>query len=506
MNLKKLKIIRKGKRLIRKLTTTGGSLSGKTARGTFWVFTLRLTDSLFRLIRVIILARLLSPNDFGIFGIALLVLSILSAFSQTGHSQALIQKKEKVKSYFDTAWTIGLIRGFLIAVIIFSLAKPAAVFFTTPDAEQILRVIGFSIIIRSFNNIAILYFQKELEFHKFFKYQFLGTIVDFTVVIIAAFLLRSAWALVFGLLAGNITRCMMSYIIEPYRPKLKFIRSQVKELLGFGKWVLGSTILIFLITQGDDIFAGKLLGATMLGFYQIAYRISNMPATETSLVISRVSFPLYSKLQDNLSKLRDAYLKVFQLVTFISFPMAGLIFILAPEFVRLFLGEEWVPAVPIIQVLAFAGLIRSIITTTIPLFRAIGRPKIETKWQVIRLFVLIVLIYPFTITYGIIGTSISVLLSAFISSIGFCFEAIKITKCGIKNFGKLISLPMLNGMIIALCIYALKFYINAATLSGFIVLIGISIIIFIGINYLFDRYLNYRMGLLIREGLRSFRD
>lgn len=504
MNYRNIKNIKKIKDFIRRLTSIGGSLSGKTARGTFWVFTLRIIDRLFKLIRIIILARILSPDDFGIFGIALLVLSILGAFSQTGHLQALIQKKEQVKSYFDTAWTIGLVRGFVIAVIVFSLARPAAVFFAAPGAEQILRVIGFSVIIRSFNNIAILYFQKELKFHKFFKYQFLGTIVDFTVAITAAFLLRSVWAIVFGLLAGNITRCIMSYIIEPYRPKLKFIRSQAKELFSFGKWILGSAILIFLITQGDDIFAGKLLGATMLGFYQIAYRISNMPTTETSHVISRVSFPLYSKLQDNLSKLKDAYLKVLQLVTFISFPMAGLIFILAPEFTRLFLGEEWIPAVPAIQVLAFAGLIRSIITTTLPLFRAIGRPKIETKWQMVRLFVLIILIYPFTITYGILGTSISVLLSAFISSIGFCFEAIRIIKCGFKNFGKLIMLPLLNGMIIALCIYAIKFYIDATTLPGFIALIGISIIIFFGINYLFDRYLNYRIGILIKEGLHSF--
>ena len=296
----------------------------------------------------------------------------------------------------------------------------------------------------------------------------------------------------------------MSYIIESYRPKLKFIKSQAKELFSFGKWVLGSTILIFLITQGDDIFAGKMLGAAMLGFYQIAYRISNMPATEISNVISRVSFPLYSKLQDNLSRLKDAYLKVLQLVTLISFPMAGLIFILAPEFTRLFLGEEWMPAVPAIKVLVLSGSIRSIITTTLPLFRAIGRPKIETRWQMVRLFVLIISIYPLTITYGILGTSVSVLLSTSISSIGFCFEAIRIIKCGFRNFGKLIMLPLLNGMIMALCIYALKSYIDAAALPGFIALIGISIIIFFGINYLFDRYLNYRITILIKEGLHSF--
>ena len=143
------------------------------------------------------MARLLSPNDFGLFGIALLVLSTLDTFCQAGFQQALIQKKGETRSYLDTAWTVGLIIGFLIAGIVFFLSKPAAIFFEAPAAENILRIIGISIILQSLNNIAVLYFQKELQFHKFFKYQFLGTIVDVSVAITFAFLLKSVWALVF---------------------------------------------------------------------------------------------------------------------------------------------------------------------------------------------------------------------------------------------------------------------------------------------------------------------
>lgn len=490
---------------MKKITTTEESLSEKTARGTFWVFTLRIADRLLKTVRTIILARLLSPDDFGIFGIALLVLSTLEVFSQTGYPQALIQKRGEIKHYLNTAWTVGLIRGFLIAIVVFFMSKPAAVFFATPDAEKIVRVIVISIIVRSFNNIAVIYFHRELEFQKFFKYRFLGTIADFVVAIAAAFFLKSVWALIYGLLAGNLTRCMMSYVIEPYRPKLQFDRNQAGELFSFGKWIIGSGSLIFFIVQGDDIFVGKALGAAMLGFYQVAYRISHMPTTEITLVISNVSFPLYSKLQGNLTTLKNAYLRILQLTTLISFPLAGIIFALAQEFTQLFLGKQWMPIVPSMKVLILAGLIRSLITTTIPLLRAVGKPKIETKWQVIRLSALIILIYPLTIRYGILGTSISVLISAIISSIGFCMESIKITQCAVKQFSKLILLPLINGAIIVLSLYVLNVYINAYTVAGFFSLIVISIGISIGINYLFDKCLNYRIRLLIKEGVISFR-
>ena len=503
MDLSRFKKILSGRKIIKKMATPGKNLSSRAARGTFWAFIIRAADRLSRLIKVIVLARILSPDDFGVFGIALLVLAILDSFSKTGYSQALIQKKENVRSYFDTAWTVGVVRAAVIAIIVVLLAEPAASLFKAPGVEHILRVIGISIVIQSLNNIAVIYFHRELVFHKLFKYIFIGTAVDFIVTITAAYLLRSVWALVLGLLAGTLTTCIMSYVIEPYRPRFRFVRSQARELFGFGKWVLGSSILIFLITQGDDILVGSLLGATMLGFYQMAYRISNTPTTEAAHMVSMVSFPLYSKLQDNISRLKDAYLKILQLVAFFSFPIAGLIFILAPEFTELFLGEEWMPATPVIRALVLAGATRSIILTTLPLFRAIGKPKIETKWQVIRLVILVILIYPLSIKYGIMGTAISVLASAFISNIGFCFEVIRIIKCGIRNFGKLVILPLINAVVISLCIYALKFYIDAANFLGFFALVGISIIIFFGINYLFDRYLNYGIRLLIKEGLHS---
>lgn len=493
------------KKIANNLITPGETLSQRVVKGGFWVFFLRIVNRGFSLIRLIILARILSPNDFGLMGIALLTMSTLETFSQTGFQQALIQKKEDIKTYLNSAWTVLILRGFILFVILYFIAPYAAIFFKAPEAKPIIRVIGFSILFQAFTNIGVIYFHKELEFNKEFIYQFAGTLADFIVAVSAVLILRNVWALVLGLLAGNIVRCFVSYLIHPYRPHLSKDLGKAKELFGFGKWIMGSSILIFLITQGDDIFVGKLLGTTALGFYQLAYRISNMPATEITHVISQVTFPAYSKLQDNIPKLREAYLKVLQVTAFLSFPIAGLIFILAPDFTKIFLGEKWMPMVPAMQVLVFAGLVRSIAATTGPIFHAVGKPKIDTKWQIVRLFVIAILIYPCIIKWGILGASIVVFLSIFISNIGFSFDAIKITKCRFINFSKIIVFPLINGMVMISSIFILKTYINITGILNFILLLSVGILIYLVIIYIFDKHLNYNMQQLLRQNLISFR-
>ena len=481
------------------LAKSGESLSQRVVRGGAWVFALRITGRAFGLIRLVILARILAPHDFGLMGIALLTMATLDTFSQTGFHAALIQKKNNTDSYLNAAWTVLVLRGLFLFGILFFIAPYAAIFFKAPQAKLIIQVIGLSVLLQAFTNIGVIYFRKELQFNKQFLYQLSGTLADFIVAISAVLILRSVWALVFGLLAGNVARFIASYLIHPYKPRLTSDLGKAKELFGFGKWVLGSSILIFLITQGDDIFVGKLLGTAALGFYQMAYLISNMPATEITHVISQVTFPAYSKLQDNIPRLREAYLKFFQVTAFLSFPIAGLIFVLASDFTKLFLGDKWMPMVPAMQVLVFAGLVRSIAATPGKIFHAIGKPEIDTKLQIVRLSVLAVLIYPFTIKWEILGTSIVVFFSIFVSSIGFSFMALKITKCKIEEYGKMIIFPLISGIIMVLSILLLKTCVNIATSWWFLLFATVGVLTYFGTVYLLDRFLNYGMYRLVNS-------
>lgn len=490
----------KVREIIRNLNNPGENLSQRAVRSGFWVFSLRIVQQLLSLARLVILARILAPHDFGLLGIALLTMATLETFSQTGFQAALIQKKEDIKSHLDAAWTVLILRGFILFVILYLIAPYAATFFNAPEAKPIIQVIGFAILLQAFTNIGVIYFQKELEFNKEFIYQFAGTLADFIVAVSAVLILRNVWALVFGLLAGNFARFVVSYLIHPYRPHLSRDLRKAKELFGFGKWILGSSILVFLITQGDDIFVGKLLGATALGFYQLAYRISNMPATEITHVISQVTFPAYSKLQDDISKLREAYLKVLQLTAFFSFPIAGLIFILAPDFTKIFLGEKWMPMVPAMMVLVLWGGLRSIGATTGPIFQGVGKPGIATKLQFARLILLVIIIYPLTINWGILGASLAVLLSIIpVEPVTF-YMTIKIIRCRIWEFMKLIALPMLGVAIMSATLLASRFFIfSSAGFFPFFVLVAIGVVMYISMAIVFDRLFGYNIGETIQK-------
>lgn len=477
------------------------SLSRKVIRGGAWVFAMRITNRGLGFIRTIILARLLVPEDFGLLGIAMIVVVTLEIFSQTGFQAALIQKKENVESYLDTAWTISAVRGVLIFIILFFSAPMAASFFNLPQATLVIRIIAISSILTGLRNIGIIFFQKEFKFNKQFLFGFSSTLTDLVVSVALVFVLRNVWALVWGGLAGNSIRLFMSYLLHPYRPRVRFEKVEAKKLFGFGRWILGSGVLLFLATQGADIFVGKMLGVTALGFYSLAFLLSNLPESEITHVISQVTFPAYSKMQDNIPRLRESYLKVLQFTAVIAIPLACGIFILAPEFTKLFLGDKWLPMVPAMKVLALASLVRSIAATAGPVFHGIGKPRIDTVWQVVRLIVLVILIYPLTMRWGILGASISVLFSILVSTLGFSSMVLKITECEFKNFGKMIALPLLCSIIMMVVVIVLKSSVQPTGFLEIFFIIGAGATSYFFLMFLFDRLFNYGIREIIKESI-----
>ncbi|MBN1694059.1 lipopolysaccharide biosynthesis protein [candidate division WOR-3 bacterium] len=477
-------------------------LKNKVVKGAFWVFTSQIATQLLAFAKNIIIARVLSPNDFGLFGVALIALSLFDVSFRTGFNAALIQKKENIEEYLDTAFVINIIRGFILFVLLLFSAPVISIFFKNEAVIPVIRVISFNFLINGFVNPGTVYFVKELNFKKQFYWDASKIITDVVVVISIVFLLRNVWVLVVSSISSYLVRMVVSYFINSFRPKFRFKKEYALDLFKFGKWVLFSNVLVYLITQGDSAFVGRTLEISILGLYKMAYTFSNIPTTQISNVIAKVSYPAYSKIQDNIQRLRDAYLRILQITTLLSIPFTGFIFILAPDFTRLFLGAKWMPMVPAMQILVFAGLIRSIAATTGVLFYAVGKPKIDTVWQIIRLCVLAILIYPFTIKWGISGTSIAVFLSIFISNIGFSLMAIKIAECTVKKFLATMIPPLVSGIISVLIVFGLKNFIGEE-IRDFIVVAFVGVLIYIFITFLAGKYFNSGYLGLIKESIKT---
>lgn len=394
--------------LARSLPT--GSVLEQTVKSGAWLGAMNVASRALQIVMVIILANLLSPKDFGLLGIGLLVLSGLENFSDLGLNSAVIQQKEEnVDRYLDTMWTLQLARGAVLATVIVLIAPIVASVFNEPRATDIVRLIALSPIFVALRNPGIVYFKKDLDFHLEFLYQMSGSVTRFAVSLAWALLSPTVWALVAGLVASEFVKTVFSYAGHGYRPWLSLDRERAGELINYGKWITGNSILYFLNSEGDDAIVGWLLSATALGFYQMAFRLSNAPATEVTQVISNVMFPAFSTLQDDLWALRDAYYRMLQVTMFVSFPMAFGIAAVADVFVLTFLGQEWAQMITVMKILAGYALLRSIGKTMSPLWKAIGRPDYITKVSLLRVVIAAILIIPATNAYGINGAGLVIL-------------------------------------------------------------------------------------------------
>jgi O-antigen/teichoic acid export membrane protein len=387
------------------------SLTSRVVKSVGWVFAGRVANRGLGLIKMVVLARLLAPENFGLFGIVMLAIATLQTFITTGFNTALIQKQENTEEYLDTAWTIQVVRGLVLAGILFAAAPAVGWFFEEPRAVPLLRVMCISVALGGFINIGMIYFQKELEFHKSFIYESVSAFLSLAVGIALAYHLRSVWALIWAGLAGAIVNVVLSYVFHPYRPTFSFDRSKTRELFRFGKWILGSSVVVFLSTQGDDAFLGKILGAGALGLYQMAYRLSNLPATQITHVTNAVMMPAYAKVQDNPQRLGRAFLQVFEIVITLVLPLTALLVFAAPEIVLGLLGEQWADAIVPLQILTFAGLLRAIAATGGPLFVGSGMPHMDFWMNVCRVGMIAVFIYPLTMRFGVAGTSFCIVLA-----------------------------------------------------------------------------------------------
>jgi O-antigen/teichoic acid export membrane protein len=486
--------------IFNKLRKPEGSLTGRAFVGSFWLFALRGTYEAFYLIRIVIIARILAPRDFGLLGIALLVVGTVETFSTTGFHDALIQRKETSKAELDIAWSLMIIRGAVLFLILYFAAPLAAGFFREPNSVMVIRLIALTSLLQGFNNVGIVLFRKELEFYKQFLYQFVGVVADFAVSVSLAFILRNVLALVFGLVVGQLALCVMSYVLCPYQPSFRLQRKRIRELFHFGKWVLGSTILLFLILQGDGFFVGKFLGVTLLGLYQMANKISNTPATELTHIISQVAFPVYAKLQDESVRLREAYLRIIQLIAFLSFPLAAFIFSLSPDFTRIFLGEKWMPMVPAMKVLAVAGLFRALGATGGPVFYGLGKPKLDTQINALRLVVMATLLYPLSIRWGIVGTAAAVLCSVVLATLGFLTLSQRLTGCRPRDYIRVFLFPVVGGFAVMAAIKGCQ-AIGSHGIVGFFLTALAGLIVYLALALVWEKRFDYQISFFLREGM-----
>lgn len=380
-------------------------------KGVSWISGFRILTRGMTFAKTIVLARVLTPAQFGVFGIASLILALLEMLTETGINVILIQSKEKIDEYIDSAWVVSILRGIIISLLLFLGAPFIASFFNTPDVLGILLFMSIVPFVRGFINPAVVNFQKELAFRTEFWFRSVLFFFDASIAIILALLTHSVYSLVWGLLAGAVLEVILSFIIVKPLPRFVIHKEYFKEIFHKGKWVTAYGIFNFIAQEGDNIVVGKIMGASSLGIYQMAYKISTLPISEITDVVGKVVFPVYVKIEGDRKRLLNAFCKTLLLTFFVSFCLGLIIFLFPKEIVQLFLGTKWLAAVPVLQVLAGYGVLRTIAGPASALFLAVGKQKYVTFMTLVRFLGLVITVYPFITMFGLVGAGYAALFS-----------------------------------------------------------------------------------------------
>ena len=412
------------------------------AKGALWMILARLGDRSLGFVSMIILVRLLSPDDFGLVAMGMSVIAICELLGQVGLDVALIQTPGATRRHYDTAWTFSVIISAVIAFILLIIAAPAANFYHEPRLLPILLSLALGSLISGFENIGTVAFRKELLFNKEFQFFFGKKLAAFLVTVPLAFLLRSYWALIAGIVVGRLAGVSLSYYVQEYRPRWSL--KARKELFHFSKWMLIFNTCNVFNGRAADFIVGKIAGAHALGLFNVSYELSNLPTSELIAPINRAVFPGYARKSENGADLKQGYLDVIGMIAAFGIPAGAGIAATSNWLVPFLLGQQWVEAIPLIAVLAFYGILTAMKTNAHYVYLALGKPSVATYLVIVQTFLLIPTLVVLTMRFGSMGAAYGYLMAqAVFTPISFSvlFRVLGIT---VRQFLHVLWRPVLS--------------------------------------------------------------
>lgn len=460
----------------------GGSIKARVLRSGIWVGAGQIGVQLLAIARSVALARFLTPDVFGLMALAMIVVRAIDTFTRPGIGQALIARQKDFEEAAATAFTLLVVRGILLSLVLTVAAPFVAEFYEADELEVVLQVLSLVFVINGLSNINIIARQRELDFRGITYLNQVAVLIGTIVTVLLAWWLQSVWALVIGQIAQFSMTALLSYYFLGGRLQFAFNTVVARELLQYGKFITGSSIVVFIVAELDSAVIGKLLGTEQLGFYALAATISSLAILSLSQIVSGIMMPAYSKLQKDLVQLRNAYLRAFSLVMFLVMPASvGLIFLTEP-LIQVVYGEKWLQAAVPLQVFALFGIPRAILIFNGYLFEGIGKPKVAFYLGVLRLATIAPIIIPMVKTYGLLGAAGTVAIGAVVQcAVGLIYLR-RYIAIEVLRLLKVIWRPLWTTLIMSLVVVWMSNFFDPRTLIGLSATVLSGILVYVILN------------------------
>jgi O-antigen/teichoic acid export membrane protein len=362
------------------------------------------------LIRSIVIARLLVPEDFGLLSMALTVIAGLTALTTIGLNQSIVSNKfadlSGLKSHMNTVWSAELVRSLVLTLLVIACAYPLASFYGQPRLRVIIPVLSLSVLIQGFQNIGLVILRKQIGFARVFWYELATNIGGVVVTIGLVLVLRNVWGLVASVLLTTALSVLLSYVFHSYRPRLSFDKTAFQLALNFGKFALVIAVASYITTMADNVMVGRLLGVNALGNYALAYNLASVPIGVLVYALGQVLFPAYAEIAASRPHdLERAFTKVFTISSLILISITVPIFLLADEVVQLLFGATWATAGPVLKVLSLIIPLRGLMLIISTVFFGLNRPKQVAVGKILEASAFLALLYPLVVAFGLTGAA-----------------------------------------------------------------------------------------------------
>lgn len=352
-----------------------------------------------------ILARLLTKEEIGVMGAALVAVNYLTIIKDLGLGTALIQKRGDVNEAANTVFTINIVLGFLLSILVIPLAPYVGDYYNDPQVTSVLRWLGVSFAINAFGAVHVVWLLRDLDYRRKALPEMGNSLVKAVVSIAMAVAGYGVWSLVAGQIAGTLTSVILVWVILPWRPRLSIDRGIATSLFKFSSSVVSSDVLTVFVDNLDYLIVGRMFGLAALGIYTFAYRLPEMLVIGNLWILGSIAFPAFSSIQDKPDEMRRGFLGSVRIVELIVTPIALGLIIAADLLVRVVFGEEWIEIVPILRVLAAFAWIYSIGFHVGGVYKAVGRPDILFKLSVFSIVILVPSLLLGAHYFGLIGVA-----------------------------------------------------------------------------------------------------
>ena len=396
-------------------------LKRKTLCGLFWTFSDLVMNQGTQFVIQIILARLLLPEDFGLIGMIIIVISISNSIVDSGFANALIREKNVSRTDYSTVFLFNLIISIFIYIIIFLLAPSISRFYNEPRLIELLRVLGVTVIINSFGLVQRTILTKKINFKTQTKINLVSTVISGGAGILFAFVGFGVWSLVIRSIIQSSLQAILLNLSNKWKPSFIFDFNSFKKFYGFGWKLLVSGLINTLYNNIYYIIIGKSFSISELGYYTNASKLKDMATQSLNSAIQKVTYPVLSNLNDNDLNLKISYRKILRAAAFIIFPIVIGLSAIANPLIRITYGEKWIGSIIFFQILCFEGMLYPIHSINLNVLQVKGRSDLFLKLEVIKKILAILIItttlfYKLGIIYLLYGAIINSYISYFINA------------------------------------------------------------------------------------------